>query len=294
MFKTIVKLLLIIPVVYAAQVAAAQAGDANTVTSAMPLIKPVVAQLDKPTWISLYQPTYLFPFYYTDSPYGSVYNNNTPNQQRIKKLEVNFQISLKVPLWRDFINPNSTLYMAYTQLSFWQAYNNSPFFRETNYQPELFVENKLNIPLFSNWQFKFLNVGVAHQSNGRGGDLERSWNRVYANGIFANENWLVSIMPWYALHDASMEDHNRDIGNYLGYGRELVTYKYGNQEFSLQLQNVLESNFSRGAVKANWSFPLNKHLKGYVQWFSGYGQSLIEYNHYTNSAGIGIALNDWV
>ncbi|MFN7095894.1 MAG: phospholipase A, partial [Burkholderiales bacterium] len=26
----------------------------------------------------------------------------------------------------------------------------------------------------------------------------------------------------------------------------------------------------------------------------GYGQSMIEYNHYTNSIGIGIALNDWI
>jgi phospholipase A1 len=254
--------------------------------------KPVVVQLDHPAWISLYEPTYLFPFYYTETPYDSVYANNTPNQQRIKKIEVNFQVSFKVPVWH--MTPDTQLDMAYTQVSFWQAYNSSPFFRETNYQPELFIQNKLDVPVVDGWRFKYINVGAAHQSNGRGGNLERSWNRVYLNGIFANDNWMISLEPWYAFHDSSMTAHNPDISNYLGYGRELITYKFKGQELSLQARNVFESVFRRGAVQLDWSFPLTSHLKGYVQWFSGYGQSLIEYNHYTNSAGIGIALNDWV
>jgi len=35
-------------------------------------------------------------------------------------------------------------------------------------------------------------------------------------------------------------------------------------------------------------------VKGYVQVFSGYGQSLIDYNRYTNGVGIGFALSDWI
>jgi len=256
--------------------------------------KSVTQLLDNPAWITLYKPTYLFPFYYTASPYYSIYQNNTPGQQGLDKMEVNFQISFKVPVWHNVINPNSTLYVAYTQLSFWQAYNSSPFFRETNYQPELFLENKLDTPIYKDWQLKFFNVGAEHQSNGRGGDLERSWNRIYVDGIFTNDNWLVSLRPWYAIPDGSLHTHNPDISRFLGYGRELISYKVANQEFTLKTRNVFESGFKRGAVQINWSFPLTKHFKGYVQWFSGYGQSLIEYNHYTNSAGIGIALNDWI
>jgi len=64
--------------------------------------------------------------------------------------------------------------------------------------------------------------------------------------------------------------------------------------FSIQAYNVIESQARRPSVELAWSFPITPYIKGYVQLFSGYGQSLIEYNHHTNSAGVGIALSDWV
>jgi phospholipase A1 len=134
-----------------------------------------------------------------------------------------------------------------------------------------------------------------HQSNGRGGLFERSWNRGYGEAIYSGANWLFSAKAWGLIfQDESSNLHNPDIADYLGYGRLLFAIKTHKNTFSFMVRNELESHFTRGAEQITWSFPLHGHFLGYMQMFSGYGQSLIEYNHYTNSAGFGIAFNDWI
>lgn len=249
--------------------------------------------LNNPFAISFYQPTYVMPFYYTGSPYNAVYQGNLPDNQPLMHDEIKFQFSFKYPLWTFY--KTHTLYLAYTQMSYWQAYQRSPFFRETDYEPEIFLANQVEIPLGKGWETNFLNVGAMHQSNGEGGNLERSWNRVYVNAIESKGNWMIQVQPWYIINDSSLQTHNPNISNYLGYGQIVVAYKYSQQVFALQIRNEIESGFSRGALQLTWSFPLGiRNLKGYIQVFSGYGQSLIEYNHYTNSAGIGLSLSDWL
>jgi phospholipase A1/A2 len=242
-----------------------------------------------------YKPNYLLPFYYTFDPYREIYEGSTPDDQNIKKTEIKFQFSFKVPVWQKMFGKPVSLYVAYTQLSYWQAYQQSPFFRETNYEPEIFASYKIDKNILGNWQLNFVNLGAVHQSNGRGGDLERSWNRVYLVFITSLNNWMFELKSWFAIRDSSFREHNPDILRYLGHGKMIIAYKFhNNNTLALETRNNLESGFSRGALQFTWSFPLIKKIKGYVQIFSGYGQSLIEYDHYTNSIGIGFALNDYV
>lgn len=245
---------------------------------------------------SLYKPTYVLPIYYNTKPDYAVYSGNTPDNQSLEKSEFDFQISFKVPLWQDIFFWPDTLYAAYSQDSYWQLYTNSPYFRETNYEPEIFLDNEINKPIGGSWVLSDLDVGAMHQSNGRGGDLERSWNRAYFNSIFTNGNWMVSIEPWTLIFKGvSSDEHNPNITHFLGYGQEMIAYKYDQNTFSFTTRNVFESGFSRGAEWLTWSFPLiHRNLKGYVYLFSGYGYDLIEYNHYTNGAGLGVTLNDWM
>lgn len=242
--------------------------------------------------ITLYKPTYILPFYYTGSPDNVVYQGNTPNNEKLKKSEVKYQFSFKLPVWKNvFDHESSTLFLAYTQQSYWQLYNHRPFFRESDYEPEIFLANEINLHIFKNWHTNFLNVGAAHQSNGYGNQLERSWNRLYVEAISSTDNWMVSLKPWYIM---STNSNNNNIAHFLGYGRVLIGYKYNKQVFTLSAQNIIESAGKRSSAELTWSFPITPYIKGYAQLFSGYGQSLIEYNHRTNSAGIGITLSDWV
>lgn len=254
-------------------------------------VKKEQKQEDNPFSISVYKPNYLLPFYYVGLPYTASVDRS--NQDNLKREEVKFQLSFKVPVWRNVYNNRSTLYAAYSQVSYWQAYSDSAFFRETNYEPEIFLANNVNWHLSRDWQIKFLNIGAVHQSNGRGGEWERSWNRIYGEAIIADENWMLSLKPWYVIRDSTYKRQNSDMASYLGYDQIVLSYKYHNQTFSLEKTNI-ERGFSRGAIQATWSFPLTTKIKGYIQYFNGYGQSLVEYNHRARSVGIGIALNDWI
>ena len=212
-----------------------------------------------------------------------------PNQQKMKNLEFKAQLSLKFPLIRRFLIEDTSLNFGYTQLFYWQFYAKSQYFRETNYEPELFWTSKLLDDLW-------VDAGVVHQSNGRGGSMERSWNRVFCDLKFSKGSWLISIRPWVLIFkNQSSNQDNPDIDDYLGHGRFLIVYKANHKNiFSLMLRNNMESGFRRGAIEFNYNFPIYEHISGYLQVFAGYGQSLIEYNHSTKGIGIGIALNNWI
>ena len=241
---------------------------------------------NNPFGIALYQPNYFLPYYHMTNPDDNVYQPSN-SLQTIDRNEAKFQFSIKAPIWQHMFKTQSTLYLAYSQLSFWQAYDDSAFFRETDYSPELFVHNTIN-PNF------YLDVGAVHQSNGYGGGFERSWNRIYTNFIFSTDHWMLSLEPWYALHDNSYMRYNPDLEDYMGYGQTTVSFKLSKVVLSFMMRNVFESGFQRPATQVTLSFPLTKRLLGYVQYYSGYGESLIEYNHRTQAYGVGIALNDLI
>jgi len=245
------------------------------------------AAFTNPFSITFYKPTYLLPGYHTTSPYSAVYAGTTPDNQKIDQLEFKAQLSLKFPLLHNMLRYGS-FYIGYTQLSYWQFYAKSQWFRETNYEPELFWSKSF----MQNWVF---NAGIVHQSNGRGGTMERSWNRAYVDLMFSGQRWLVSLRPWILIFKSRSSDlHNPDIDKYLGYGQMLFAYKYKNTVTSFTERNGFSSLFRRGAYEFDFSFPIHDYLHGYVQLFDGYGQSLIEYNHSTKAVGLGITLSNWI
>jgi phospholipase A1 len=213
----------------------------------------------------------------------------------VNDTEVQFQISLKTPLAVGLFDLFD-IYAAYTNHSFWQLYDSdsSPF-RETNHEPEAWVQFQ------TDWHFLGVTntanaIGFVHQSNGQGGVLSRSWNRVYAAMAFEMGPFAVGIKPWYRIPEDDADDDNPDITDYLGHYEVRAAYKWHDHVFSAMSRNNIESGFSKGAVELTWSFPLGDYpfLKGYVQYFNGYGESLIDYDQHVNKIGIGFALTDWL
>lgn len=249
--------------------------------------------------ITPHRPNYALPVSY----------NKNPNSKPFKVVggdfsntEIKFQISLKAPLWQGMFNGYGDLYAAYTNISWWQAYNsNSAPFRETNHEPEIFAAFPTDYDFFG-LKLRAVVAGFSHQSNGRSGDLSRSWNRVYANFLLERDNFYMSFKPWYRIPESDKDpndsnttkgDDNPDIDKYMGNGELHFGYKLDTHQISMMLRNNLRSD-NKGAVQLDWSFPLNERFRGYVQYFNGYGESLIDYNASVSRLSVGVLLTDWL
>lgn len=259
---------------------------------------------DNPFVLTPHRPNYLLPVVYENSPNQEVFESGAPtDQQYLQNTEAQFQISLKVLLAEKFLWDRGYLHIGYTNRAFWQVYNRkiSAPFRENDYEPELI----LTFDNDTEW-FGFHNVAnqfiVNHQSNGRAGELSRSWNRLMLSTIWEKDNFVMSLKPWYRLPETAKSsptdangDDNPDIERFLGNVEFMATWERSQNVYGLMLRNNLhERGDNKGAVELSWSYPVGDKLKLYVKYFNGYGESLIDYNQSMESLGIGILLSDWL
>lgn len=241
--------------------------------------------------------TYILPFNFNEKIQDYLVYRDENGETPAQRSEIKYQVSFKVPIFNGIGDFPLSAYVAYTQVSFWQAYNSdfsSPF-RETNYEPEVFLSwqpyNQYNL-LGTDWKIKRIMFGGAHQSNGQSEPTSRSWNRAYGTLVLENNNFYIAGEYWHRFEDTI--DNNPDILDFYGHGSISLAYANNGHTISITSRNNIESNFTKGSVAASWSFPIFGNFKGYIQAFSGYGNSLIEYNVHTNTIGIGISVIDFL
>lgn len=242
-------------------------------------------------------PNYLLPYGYSSKEYRSYVPSDI-----YKKMEAQLQVSLKIEPFRDLFDLDEVYAIAYTHRSFWQAYTESSPFRETNYNPEVFVTfpasyTKVLPSLHS------LTFGVGHLSNGQGniekaeipGDSpyldnrSRSVNYIYAIASFESESLITNITLWLPnRHNNDLED-NVDLMDYMGYGNIDVKYFYNRHLFSMMAR--LNTDTKKGALEATYSHPVSEDVYFYAKLFSGYGESLIDYNNALTKLSIGFSFS---
>ncbi len=243
--------------------------------------------------IAPHRSNYVLPFTYNDSPNVAAVQEADPGKD-LKKAEVKFQLSIKTKLWEDVLGKEMDLWFGYTQQSFWQFYNfedSSPF-RETNYEPELLLNFRTDYSLWG-WKGRFLNIGLNHQSNGQSEPLSRSWNRIVASAGIEKGDFSLQLKGWYRIPESAEDDDNPNMEKYLGYGEIWGYYFWKRHRFGVMLRNNLDFDTNRGALQAEWSFPLFERVSGYVQYYNGFGESLLDYNYRVNRIGIGFIMQDW-
>ena len=226
-------------------------------------------------------------------PHSANPDRNIDEPIPLNKTEQMFQLSLKTKVVNDFFG--GAIWVGYTQASFWQVFNTdlSRPFRETNYEPETMFILPVHYRLFG-LDGVFLGLGFNHQSNGRANPLSRSWNRIVAQVALEGKNTSVVFKPWWRLPETAAEDDNPGIENYMGRSELLVNWGKGIHAINCTARHSLRfGDNNRGSIRIAYSIKIINNLKFRAQVFSGYGESLIDYNHRQTVVGVGLSLVEW-
>lgn len=245
--------------------------------------------------IQSYKPIYISLARWSSSPNTDPYSENpaytSTDTVNLNNFEAKFQISLKSKLWQGIFGDYGDLWAGFTQTAHWQVYNTeiSRPFRELNYEPELMLVFPMRMSLFG-FDLRLLGGGFNHQSNGKDLPQSRSWNRVFVNAAFERNGWQINLKPWIRIPDS--DDQNPEISNYIGRAEINVSYQIDKQVIYAVIKQPFNS-LNKGSLELNYVFPVKANLRFNLQVFTGYGETLIDYNHKQTTVGLGISFFDW-
>lgn len=204
------------------------------------------------------------------------------------------QVSFKVQLLERY-----RVYFAYSQLMFWELREDSKPFRDLNFNPELFYRYIRTEE--SNWH---VDLGMEHESNGRGGDDSRSWNRTFVRYSFKikgmEEPELYFDTKFWFAPTSSFDVTNFDIQRYRGFWEIYLTATnflggaFDRHDLSFRLYPGGPSGTDplRGGQELTFRFvgafkPLALPMLT-LQLFNGYGENLLDYKRRRTIFRVGI------
>jgi phospholipase A1 len=220
-------------------------------------------------------------------------------------VETTFQISFKFPMARPLFEGRLLPFFAYTGRAWWQVYDAqaSRPFREYNHEPEFVMAVPIKSDEILGWRPRLVSLAFNHNSNGQTGSLSRSWNRLVGEvWLDRDEDFWASLRMWKRIPERAKQDpldtdgdDNPDITRYLGHaelkiGRALSA----GSNLTLTWRQSLRSG-GKGALQLDWSQPIEQSpaLRWYAGLFTGYGDSLIDYDRRIDRISLGVMLADW-
>ncbi|MFC5497190.1 phospholipase A [Caenimonas terrae] len=232
--------------------------------------------------------------------------NSAPTAQDYGTTETRLQLSVRTKLAANLLtraNPaiSDSLWFGYTQQSYWQVFNGgiSRPFRSTDHEPELIYVYPSDYTMPAGWRLRYTGLGVVHQSNGQTLPLSRSWNRVYLMaGAEHARGVRLQGRVWRRLPESS--DDNPGISDYIGRAELVASWDVNRQNVLAATLRHSLSHSSRGSLRLEWLRAIGTDSRGapaglrlHTQLFSGYGDSLLDYNFRRTVLSVGLSLVDW-
>ena len=236
----------------------------------------------------------LFEHFYGYEPVYFLYGWDPSN--------IKFQISFKYRL----INPGGSLakkrprmadfYFGYTQTSFIDLDSPSDAFLDNSFKPEFMFSQKNLLKQPPAWLSRLgLEAGIQHQSNGDAGADSRSLNILYAKPIlkFGDlDTYYFTTAPKVWLYVGNISE-NPDIADYWGYFD--LELRWGKID-GLEMRSNWRQGSEGGSLQLDLTYPLRVLCFGncngsfQVQYFTGYGETLLLYNQKDSQLRVGVAV----
>lgn len=226
-------------------------------------------------------------------PYFGLYKDNyfvvgtkVPAVPNSYNSDVKFQISLGIRLTDAILPWNSYIFLMYTQKTFWNVFQESLPMGDINFNPGIGWSR----PFFSQGRYAGkITVMLEHESNGRDGDLSRSWNRISFSGSALIDQWImVHAKFWIPIIDSG---NNRDIAKYCGIYQSGVVLTTPNKKFSFGLTWVKRAGFNLNfntIAEFSWRVHRKSNLNLFAQYYNGYGEDLIHYKEFRSMLRVGL------
>ena len=197
-----------------------------------------------------------------------------------------------------------SVWFGYTQQSYWQLFSGdiSRPFRTTDHEPEIIYIYPTDAALPNGWRLRYSGISLNHQSNGQTLPLSRSWNRVILMaGMEKDDRFTLTGKIWQRLPENAGDDDNPDISDYIGRAELSGSWNVNRDNtLGFTLRHSL-NDVTRGSLRLEWLKALGSGkdsnqrsgLRFHTQLFSGYGDSLVDYNRQRTVLSIGLSLVDW-
>ncbi|GKG71195.1 hypothetical protein CE91St1_03380 [Parabacteroides goldsteinii] len=201
--------------------------------------------------------------------------------------DVKFQLSIAQRLTKSKLPFDTYLFIQYTQKAFWNVFQKSLPMRDLNFNPGIGLGHLI---IHHN---KFIGKGylmLEHESNGKDSTASRSWNKVtFATAIVLNKNWEAQFKTWIPIVDGK---YNKDLLKYTGIFQMAANFRTDNKRFNCGVILTKRKTWLsfNTQVELSYKFNNNENQYFFLQYYNGYGENLLEYNHFKSMLRIGFVI----
>ena len=233
---------------------------------------------------------------FDNDPYFGLYKDNyftvgtTVGVQKPSRTnsDVKFQISIAQKLTRSVLPWHTYIFLMYTQKTFWNVFEKSLPMHDLNFNPGIGWSK----PFFNKDRYVGkLTLLLEHESNGRDSIQSRSWNRISIGGSVLIDPWImVHGKVWIAIIDGQ---NNRDILNYCGIYQTGVEIATPDRKFIWDITFVKRKGWNLNfntIFEFSWRFHKKSNQYFFLQYYNGYGESLLDYNQFHSRLRAGIVI----